>query len=118
MLKKLKKLLGFSKEHKATVRKIRRLAVLAEIENQKKKIITKDKLQNFARKYGKDPRGIGGYFKGRKASLKKIDKNRYSLTEPGVKKVKQAQKELGNSWIEKLPITEICKSKKEDIIKF
>lgn len=82
---------------------IRLYAILEEV-YRKDGIVTAEELSEFARKWGKDPRGNAGYFTGNNASLKGISNGRRALTEEGQKVVLNTRDEYGADWLDRVDL--------------
>jgi hypothetical protein len=103
--KKVKRVLGSDTEYFATtVGNVRYLAVLEEA-FRKDGIFTSTELSDFAKKWGRDPRGTAGYFAGNNPSMQKVYGEKRSLTERGVDIVKEARKEYGDNWIDEIDMS-------------
>lgn len=62
------------------------------------------KLSEIVRKYGKDPRGAAGYFKGYNSSMKGIAGGKRALTDEGVRKIEDANERFGEDWLDRIPL--------------
>lgn len=82
---------------------IRWVAPLAEVVRAGG-IVTPVELSWFCRKYGKNPKGVAGYFTGAHPSMRSLDDGKRAVTNDGVARVAQMETEYGPGWLEKVPL--------------
>ncbi|MBU4532488.1 MAG: hypothetical protein U1D96_08870 [Eubacteriales bacterium] len=92
-------------EKEIMVHTVRWVAPLAEVERAGG-VVTPLELSWFCRKYGKNPKGVAGYFTGSKPSMRSIGDQR-SITEDGLARIRQIDLEYGEDWVDKIPLDQV-----------
>lgn len=90
-------------EKEIMVHTVRWVAPLAEVERAGG-VVTPLELSWFCRKYGKNPKGVAGYFTGAKPSMRSVEGDKRAITEDGRARIRQIELEYGEGWLEKIPL--------------
>lgn len=90
-------------EKEIMVHTVRWVAPLAEVERAGG-VVTPLELSWFCRKYGKNPKGVAGYFTGAKPSMRSVEGDKRAITEDGRARIRQIELEYGEDWLERIPL--------------
>lgn len=96
-------------EHKAvtaTVREVRRRAILEEVFRNSGKA-TRQEISDCAKKYGRDPGACSGYYSGKEPSMRSGEGEIRLLTESGSKIVRETREKWGEDWLDRVPLNVI-----------
>ncbi|MDA8097085.1 MAG: hypothetical protein C4575_08815 [Desulforudis sp.] len=93
-------------EKEIMVHTVRWVAPLAEVERAGG-VVTPLELSWFCRKYGKNPKGVAGYFTGARPSMRSTGEDQRSITEDGIARIRQIELEYGEDWLARIPLDQV-----------
>lgn len=94
---------------------IRKIAILEEV-YRSDGIVSAEQLSDIAKKWGKSPQGVAGYFTGDNPSLRSIAGGKRALTDKGADAVIYYRDKYGDDWLDKVNLDLVGNSNTPDDI--